>query len=220
MWTKGRIFPPPVPAMKTPFLAIVPAACALLGACSHTTGITPVQVAAMNRPAEDMPSRVTLTMTVKERGKPAQTLPARQLAVGRSVQMAAEREFIYPSAYQSPVASPDGATITPATPVDFITKQVGIRADLTTEKRGGLVIVSGEIRVTDFQGFTDMGGQLGQPILDAKGRLITENKVQMPRFATYTTPVHTALRPDGSATIGISHAKRGTTVTLSLAPAR
>lgn len=205
--------------MKTSFL-IIPVAGAVLASCSPTTGVTARQVAAMNRPAENLPSKLTFRMSVKEGWAGAKDLPARQVVVGRDFRISEQRDFIYPSAYEPASATADLKTVVPATPKEFQKIHTGIEADLTSERAGGLLLVKGTIKVTDFQGFSRMGGQLGQPILDSKGRLITENRVEMPKFATYSTPVYTAIQPDGSCTFEISHPKKGTTVTFSIAPVR
>ena len=94
--------------------------------------------------------------------------------------------------------------------------------DALTEKRVAQIVElvkSMPGKVTEFLGFSETGGRQGQPIIDSKGRLITENVIMMPKFATFTTPVYAAIQPDGSCTFEISHPKRGTSVTLSIADA-
>ena len=203
-----------------PAILLIPAACAVLASCTAPTGVTVRQVAAMSQPAENMPSRVTFQISVKEGRAAVRKLPAEQIAVGGSFRITDQKDFVYPSAYEPASANAGLTAVVPATPKAFQTIQTGLEADLQSERSGGLIIIKGTIKVTDFQGFSRMGGQLGQPILDAKGRLITENRIEMPKLATYTTPVYAAVQPDGSCTFGISHPKKGTTVTLSLAPER
>jgi hypothetical protein len=196
----------------------IPAAAALFSSCAPTTtGITVNQVAAMNRPGVTLPSRLTLRMTVKEPWSKAKELPARRITVGRKTHITEGREFIYPSSYEPASASADMTSVVPANPKEFQKTDVGMEADLTSERSGGLLLIKGTIKVTEFQGFSETGGRLGQPIIDSKGRLITENVIMMPKFATFTTPVYAAIPPDGSCTFEISHPKRGTSVTLSIA---
>lgn len=206
--------------MKPGLLLIPAAACAVLASCSAPSGITTRQVAAMNRPAGDMPSRVTIQMSVKEGKAAAKPLPAKQVTVGSDFRITAQREFVYPSSYEPASAHADLTTVVPATPKEFQSIPTGIEADLETERSGGLIVIKGMIKVTEFQGFSRMGGLLGQPILNAKGQVITENRIEMPKLATYTTPVYAAVQPDGTCAFEISHPKKGTVVTLSLAPAR
>ena len=204
-------------AMKTSFL-MIPVVGAMLASCSQTTGVTAHQVAAMNHPADKIPSRLTFQMSVKEARAGAKKLPATQIIVGKKFQVSDQREFIYPAAYEPASATADLTSVVPATPKDFQAIHTGIEADLTSERVGALLVFKGTIRVTDVQGFARMGGQLGQPIIDADGRLITENRIEMPKLATFSTPVYAALQPDGSCTFEISHPKKGTSVTFSIAP--
>lgn len=172
----------------------------------------------MNRATDAMPSRLMFQMSVKEAKVSAKRLPAKQIIVGRNFRVSEQREFIYPAAYEPVSITTDSSSVVPATPKDFRTIHTGLEADLTSERVGALLVFKGTIKVTDFQGFSRMGGQWGQPVIDAKGRLITENRVEMPKFATFTTPVYAALQPDGSCTFEISHPKKGTSVTFSIAP--
>lgn len=203
-----------------PAILLIPAACAVLASCAAPSGITTRQVAAMNRPAEDMPSKVTVRMSVKEGRRSAKELPAQRISVGGGFRITDQKGFVYPSAYEPASANADLAAVVPATPKEFQSIRNGLEADLQSERSGGLIIIKGVIKVTDFQGFSRMGGQLGQPILDARGKLITENRIEMPKLATYTTPVYAAVQPDGSCTFEISHPKKGTTVTLSIDASR
>lgn len=203
--------------MKTPF-AIIPVLSAILASCSHPTGITAQQVAAMNRPTENIPSQFVFQMSLKEGTTGIKNLPAKKVALGKSFKISQQHEFIYPSAYEPASTGRDLNSVVPATPKDFTSINTGIEADLTSQRVGALLVFKGTIKVTDFQGFSAMGGQLGQPIVDSDGRLITENRIEMPKLATYLTPVYAALQPDGSCAFEISHPKKGTSVTFTINP--
>jgi hypothetical protein len=61
-----------------------------------------------------------------------------------------------------------------------------------------------------------MGGELGKAIFDDQGRVQTENRVEMPKFATFTTPVQVAMKPRVSTTFEIAHPTDGTVVTATV----
>lgn len=205
--------------MKISFL-MIPLGGVILASCSPTATVTTCQVASMNRPADHIPSQLRFQMSVREAKTGMKSLPAKQITVGKNFRIVDQREFTYPADYEPASVAQDLDSVTPATPKEFRTIRTGIEADLTSERVGSLVVFKGTIKVTDFQGFSRMGGQAGQPIIDSEGRMITENRIEMPKLATYSTPVYTAIQPDGSCTFEISHPKKGTSVRFSLAPAR
>lgn len=159
---------------------------------------------------------MTLKMGLKQRGTRLKEFPAQKITLGQGFRVGDQREFIYPSEYLFPDAEADSTSIYPATPTDFKMVPAGIEANLISERRGGLVLLKGTITVTDFQGFSKMGGEMGEPILDDHGRLISENRVEMPKLATFTTPIQIAMKPGKSYPVEISHPRKGTSVVLSL----
>jgi hypothetical protein len=91
----------------------------------------------------------------------------------------------------------------------------GFRAELSASRKGSLILIKGMVTVKEFAGFTKMGGLLGRPIIE-NGSILTENRIEMPKFATYTTPVYSALQPESSTQFEISHPTNGTTITVTL----
>jgi len=155
-------------------------------------------------------------MTTHELMRSQTSYPPQKLLIGRAFQVGALRDFVYPSAYEPCKVATGLPKVTPAMPTEFKTVKTGLVADLTTKRLGGLILIEGSVTVTEFQGFSRMGGALGRPILDSKDRLITENRIEMPKLASYTTPVYVAIKPGDSSTFDLSSPKKGAKVTFSL----
>jgi hypothetical protein len=204
--------------MKNPHVLLPLASCLLLGACSTPPGMTVQQYASLTRPIGKSASKLSLQMTVSEPGTSPKEFPKTRIVEGKPIHLSAQRDFLYPASYQPAIPPTSRQVVTPATPQDFKTVQTGLEADLRSSRQGSVVIVEGTISVTDFQGFSRMGGSFGKPILDGNGRVLTENRVEMPKFATYTTPVFVAIKPGDSATFQISHPRKNTTTTISVVP--
>lgn len=203
--------------MKVLFAVTIVVSAALIS-CSQPTEITARQVAAMSRPSEAIPTQLTFQMKVNEGRFSSKSLPTTPIIVGKSFTVSDQREFIYPAAYKPASSSSEQELVTPATPLAFQTIETGIKADLTSERVGSLVVVKGTITVTEFQGFSRMGGELGLPIIDSKGRMITENRIEMPKLATFATPIFSGLKVGGESTFEISHPEKGTSVTFAISP--
>ncbi len=158
---------------------------------------------------------VLMQMSVREpNGKPFPFEPT-ELAIGKSSRLESTRKLEYPSEFD-PAARTVLGPVTPATPTAFKTRDLGIVATLTAKEFGSLILVEGEISVTQLQGFSRMGGALGVPIVDEKGHTLTENRIQLPKFAVFTTPVYVAIEPGKSSTFEISAPRKGTTVSIAL----
>jgi hypothetical protein len=56
-------------------------------------------------------------------------------------------------------------------------------------------------------------------LLDSKNRVVTENRIEMPMFGTYSTPVYIAMSPGEDYSFEVSHPRKGTKVRLRLVPA-
>ena len=157
---------------------------------------------------------LTFKMTVPgDKGNGLQ-LPSKRVAIGKEFTTSVGRDFKYPASYDPAMAVADGHGVTPAEPRDFKTVRTGTMADLRTKRAGNLIVVEGTITHTAFLGFSKMGGEMGQPILDEKERLITENRIEMPKLATYTTPVYLAMEPGKEYKVPISHPEKSATATL------
>lgn len=155
-------------------------------------------------------------MTTHEPMRSPTEYPSQKLSIGKAFQVRAQRDFVYPSAYEPGKVTTGLPNVTPATPTEFKTVKTGLVADLTTKRVGSLILIEGSVTVTEFQGFSRMGGALGQPILDSKDRLITENRIEMPKLATYTTPIYVAIAPGASSTFDLSSPKKGAKLTFAL----
>jgi len=202
--------------MKTTILAATFASLALLVSCSAPKGMSVQQYASLSRASSVSTAPITLRMTTHEPMRSPTQYPPQKISIGRAFQVGAQREFVYPSVYEPGKVTTGHPTVTPATPTEFKTVKTGLVADLTTKQVGGLILIEGSVTVTEFQGFSRMGGALGRPILDSKDRLITENRIEMPKLASYTTPVYVAIKPGDSSTFDLSSPKKGAKVTFSL----
>ncbi|MBK1883612.1 hypothetical protein JIN85_14410 [Luteolibacter pohnpeiensis] len=188
------------------------AACAVITSCASPKGIS-----SFNQRSEvALPHHGSFELStgLHEPWHRTKSLDAKTFKVGENIEIDTRREFVYPQDYELAKMSAQG--VMPATPTDFATKMVGLHTDLKTEDRNGLVVLKGTVTITDFQGFSKMGGDAGQPILDAKGRLLTENKMEFPKFATYSTPIFTVIQPGKPCAIEISHPKNGTKLVFDL----
>lgn len=175
------------------------------------------EYSAMTVPSKASQFPSTLTVTLNEPGRPSRSFPSVKIKPDRPFYVTDQREFIFPAAYNP--AKPSGEDsifpITPATPTEFRTEMTGLRAELSASRKGSLILIDGIVKIKEFLGFTRMGGLLSQPIVD-NGTILTENRIEMPKFATYTTPVYLALRPKSATHFEISHPTNGTTITVTL----
>ena len=202
--------------MKTTIIAATFASIALLVSCTAPKGMSVQQYASMSRASSVSTAPLTFQMTTQEPMRSPTVYPQQKLSIGRAFQVGAQRDFVYPSAYAPGKVTTGLLNVIPATPTRFKTVKTGLVADLTTKPVGGLIIIEGSVTVTELQGFSRMGGALGQPILNSKERLITENRIEMPKLASYTTPVYVAIEPGNSSTFDLSSSKKGAKVTFSV----
>lgn len=200
--------------MKPSFL-ILPVALATLASCSTPTGMTVREYESLTQAKDKTALPANIQLSIEAPGKPSVAMQGHFTKAGKEVHLVSEKEFIYPEEYE-PANSGDRNSVTPATPTRFKVTTTGAQADLRTERTGALVQIKGTISVKEFQGFSKMGGELGKPLLDEKGRMITENKVQMPKFATYTTPVQVAVKPGQTCVFEIAHSVKGAKAVVKL----
>lgn len=204
--------------MNNPTLACLAGFCLLAGACSDPSTMTVKQLTELQQHPVVSNPPMNLKLIVRERGKPEMSLGETPLRYGKSMGFENRKEFIYPSEYESPEAAKDGQSVIPATPAGFESTNTGFEAKLSASRRGSLVIIEGSITSREFQGFSAMGGEIGRPIIDANGKAITENRVVMPMFATFSTPVFLAVKPGKDYSFAISGSRKGGTATLRLDP--
>ncbi|MEZ5326711.1 MAG: hypothetical protein R3F19_16820 [Verrucomicrobiales bacterium] len=117
---------------------------------------------------------------------------------GKSVKIGRSRDFIYPTEFNLPKI--EDSVLLPATPVDFTTEKVGMMMELTPERRSGLVLLKGTVTMTMMERMISAQGEIFLPISDSKTSM---NKVELPVFRKYVTPVMLAAVPGKSYTIEI-----------------
>ncbi|MCB1096077.1 MAG: hypothetical protein KDN22_10925 [Verrucomicrobiae bacterium] len=135
--------------------------------------------------------------TVKKSGE---AIPAAlaKTEFGKSVKIGRSRDFIYPTKFDLPKI--EDSVLLPATPVDFTTEKVGMMMELTPERRSGLVLLKGTVTMTVMERMISAQGEIFLPISDSKTSM---NKVELPVFRKYVTPVMLAAVPGKSYTIEI-----------------
>jgi hypothetical protein len=199
--------------MKPNPILLASVSLAFLASCGGPAGVLVRDVESVSRSSEVAEGQLRFEMSVKEPLRVAVRYAAEDFVAGNRIRSGADREFIYPSSYAVPKV--ENGVVTPATPKELKNLKTGIVADLSTRRVSGAVLMEGTVTITEFQGFTRMAGAFGRPVLDSKERVISENRIEMPKFAIYTTPVCVAVRPGESTTFEVS-AKRKTMVTLAI----
>jgi len=98
-------------------------------------------------------------------------------------------ELRYPTAFDSAKADPKntGAVVTPTTPTEFETINTGWSIKLTARQQGKLLAVTGVADYTEAELLPGGYGQGAQPIYSADGKLITPNKLVLPKVQTTTS---------------------------------
>lgn len=187
----------------------------LIVSCSHPDGTSMEEYRALTSPASSLAVPKNLTLTLNQPGTTPVVLHASNIRAGKTFSLSNERELIYPAAY-SPALSHNGNPPIPSNPTAFKTENIGLRCDLTASVKGSVILIEGTINHKHFDGFNQMGGELGKPIVDGRHTL-TENRIDLPKFTTYSTPVYVAIKPNSSTTFEINARSPKTKVTISLA---
>lgn len=200
--------------MKTISISVLAAACGLLANCTSRVAMKSGELAGILRDSPLGAKRVSVSVQVKSPGEKAVDFPAKTVRLGGDFTFRSTREFVYPASYGFPAVS--GTGVEPATPNDFQTINTGIIMNLKAEANGSLVVIGGKIDVVKFDRFIGMGGELGRPIANEGGKMITENRVEMPAIRTFTTPVYLAVKPGAPVSFEIDHPNKGTRVTITV----
>ncbi|RYD22768.1 MAG: hypothetical protein EOP88_06840 [Verrucomicrobiaceae bacterium] len=200
--------------MKTIPLSVLVVACGLLANCSSPVAMTNRELAGVLKESPLGAKRVEVSVKVTPPGEKAVSFPSKKIRLGQSFSQESTREFVYPAGYSFPGIA--GKGVEPATPKDFETIDTGITMNLKADSNGSMVIISGKVEVSKFDRFIRMGGELGHPISDGKGKTLTENRVEMPAIRTYMTPVYVAAKPGKPVSFEIDHPEKGTTMTVTV----
>ncbi len=201
--------------MKKILLLVMAAACGLLANCKSTVAMKSSELAVITGGPESTTKRIRLSVRVDSPGEAPLVVPEMIALVGRDFTVEDIREFVYPSTYKTATVS--GTSVSPATPTNFNTVNTGLTMILKAEPKGRLIVLSGKVDVVKFDHFIEMGGELGRPIADERGKVLSENRVEMPAIRTFTTPVYIAAKPGTPVSFEIDHPKKGTRVTITAA---
>ncbi len=203
---------------------VLAGAAALLSQCSHQTSSI-----AVDRYAElaDLPAKTprkfSIALELEDRSGRSEKAPAVTVRPGQEAVVAIEREFIYPVAYRpadvSRLNMPTARgsyPVTPSTPTDFRTRNLGYRAVLKARQQGAFVVIEGSISHEKFIGFTRAPGEGISPIMDASRRVVlTENRVELPNFVRSETPVYIVGLPGEAHVIDLPGVPGSATVTVT-----
>jgi hypothetical protein len=192
---------------------VFPATLALLlSQCAHDPGGNPSIAASryselsgeIPRPAGKY--RITMTFSGKDEVVTAPSIVSRP---GKEMKVEMLREFVYPTDFKPAEMSkvkmpasnfPNSAgvfPVTPTSPKDFTTRQLGYTGTFTVEPRGAFVIIRGMISHERFAGFSRAPGEAISPIVDGRNPqvVISDNRVDLPNFVRSETPVYIAGLP-------------------------
>jgi hypothetical protein len=177
--------------------------------CSHDPAANPSIAASRYSELSVQPAkavskyRITLIFSDKDGTITAPTLLAK---TGKKVKIEMLKEFIYPTDFEPAemsklkmAASTDKRAfpVTPTTPKDFETRQLGTTGTFTVETRGAFVIIRGLLSHERFAGFSRAPGEAISPIVDGRNPqvVLTDNRVDLPNFVRSETPVYIAGLP-------------------------
>jgi hypothetical protein len=169
--------------------------------------------------------RLTMTFSNKDETVTAPSIVARP---GKPAKVEMLRDFIYPIDF-SPAevpkvkmkASADGAVfpLTPSTPTEFATRQLGYTGTLTVEPKGAFVIIRGLLTHDKFAGFSRAPGEAISPIVDGRrNTVLSDNRVDLPNFARSETPVYIAGLPGVPHVIDLPAIPGKVTITCEAVP--
>jgi general secretion pathway protein D len=188
----------------------------LLAACASSPPapepITHDQLAKLRAPGNFAHMAVKTTVTLHN-GENLMTSPSVVQNPGQKASIELVREFRYPVDFKLPqlsLAKPGqkGAAtppqdagvfpVTPTTPTRFEQKSPGVQITLSPRFDGALVLLTGEVVISEFAGFTDAAGEIvSHPIIASKENpvVITPNIVHLPMFREARTPLFVAALP-------------------------
>ncbi|QJE98635.1 hypothetical protein [Luteolibacter luteus] len=207
------------------------ASTVLLANCSQQTASNPSisidHLADLSGGKPVVAKEYRLRVVIEEKGKIVNesTLAARP---GKEAKFSMTREFVYPSAYQLAAVStlkvpastsPRPYPVTPSTPKEFVTRDLGYTGSLTVKPEGGFLVIKGMLANESFIGFSRAPGEAISPIKDAKTRVtLTENRVDLPNFVRSETPVFIAGLPGVPHKIELPGVKGSVTITAEPVP--
>ena len=132
----------------------------------------------------------------QKRGVDIMTAPSVVARSGEEATIEIIREFIYPSEYDPPelpneVNATGTFPVTPATPTAFETRNTGVTLKIlpqTGDANDYVINLNFQPEVVEFEGFINYGSPITGSATNANGDVfevvITENRIEMPVFAT------------------------------------
>ncbi|HEX8312696.1 MAG TPA: hypothetical protein VF614_15345 [Chthoniobacteraceae bacterium] len=107
------------------------------------------------------------------------------------MQMEAVRALSFPTEFDPPLPAGKGLNyVMPATPTAFETVNTGWTVRLSGKPHGKLIEITGAADYTEAESLPGGYGEVAGPIYDARGDMVTTNKLDQPRLQTTTTRFH------------------------------
>jgi len=128
----------------------------------------------------------------QKKGADIMTAPSVIARSGETAKIEVIREFIYPTEYEPPelpdeVVANGVFPVTPATPTAFETRNTGVTLEIlpqTGETNDYVINLNFKPEVVEFEGFINYGSPITGTTVDGDSVQITENRIEMPVFAT------------------------------------
>jgi hypothetical protein len=188
------------------------ASALLLVQCSHSnSGNASIAVGRYSELAgqdQKSPKKYRVALKFIEKDQTTAS-PALLVRPGEEVKIEMLREFVYPNDFKPaetpritmPASNRQGVyPVTPITPTEFVTRDLGYTASLSVEPRGGFVVIKGMLSHEKFAGFSRAPGEAISPLVDAERKVVlSDNRVDLPNFVRSETPIYVAGLP------GVAH---------------
>lgn len=131
----------------------------------------------------------------QQKGVDLLSTPSVTAVSGEQSKISLGREFIYPKAYDAPeydlekANNGKGFPVTPATPIEFETIELGIEMKLTaTIRSDGNIAIQNQTRLSEFEGFINYGNPIVETKINLLGKAvpitISDNQILSPVFST------------------------------------
>jgi general secretion pathway protein D len=171
--------------------------------------------------AASIPPHTAVKTTVRlHQKKDVLTPPPVTTNPGQTASLELVRDFRYPTDFNLPNAPKEKVAkarlenkgafpVTPATPKEFANRPTGVQLTITPRFEGGLVVLKGELTVTEFDGFTQAVGEVvGRPIINSKEQpfILTANITQAPMMREAHTPIFVTALPGKTYTMKVAGA--------------
>jgi hypothetical protein len=137
---------------------------------------------------------------------------------GKPVVLEWIREFRFPTDFESAktVAKDVPAAITPVTPTAFETVNTGWTIKLAARQQGRLLAITGSADYVEAEMVRGGYGTAAEPIYSNDGKLISPNKITLPKFQTTTSRFFIFAAPGESCEVTLFRGKKAEKHTVTV----